>query len=60
MTRPDRLPPAPDHLQPGTKRWFSSVVAEYLLEPHHLRLLQLAAEAWDARSKPEQPSLSTA
>jgi phage terminase small subunit len=24
------------------------VVAEYLLEQHHLRLLQLAAEAWDS------------
>ena len=35
------------HLAPGTRAWFTSVVATYSLEPHHLRLLQLAGEAWD-------------
>jgi P27 family predicted phage terminase small subunit len=38
---------APRHLKPATRRWFESVVAEWRLEPHHIRLLQLAAEAWD-------------
>ena len=38
---------APQHLAPGTRAWFSSVASTYVLEEHHLRLLQLAAEAWD-------------
>ena len=37
----------PKHLRPTTKAWFSSVLAEYSLEPHHVRLLTLAAESWD-------------
>ena len=27
--------------------WWNSIVAEIYLEPHRLRLLQLACEAWD-------------
>ena len=38
---------APAHLLPDTRRWFTSVATTYHLEPHHLRLLQLAAESWD-------------
>ena len=38
---------APRHLNPATRKWWSSVVAEYELEPHHIRLLTLAAESWD-------------
>lgn len=45
-TREKQSPP-PTHLQPSTKLWWSSVIADYVLEPHHLRLLQLAAESWD-------------
>jgi phage terminase small subunit len=37
----------PPHLRPATRDWFASVLANYELEPHHLRLLTLAAEAWD-------------
>jgi putative hemolysin len=37
----------PKHLRPATKAWFSSVFDEYSLEPHHVRLLTLAAESWD-------------
>jgi phage terminase small subunit len=37
----------PKHLRPATKEWFSGVLAEYQLEPHHIRLLTLAAESWD-------------
>ena len=40
-------PSAPKHLRPETKRWWATIVGEFELEPHHLRLLQLAAEAWD-------------
>lgn len=37
----------PKHLQKGTARWFKSVVDEWNLEDHHIRILTLAAEAWD-------------
>lgn len=37
----------PGHLRPATRRWFRQVGDSYSLEPHHLRLLQLAGEAWD-------------
>lgn len=38
---------APQHLTPATRRWWREVVEEFELEPHHIRLLTLAAEAWD-------------
>lgn len=38
---------APEHLQPETQRWWRAVARVYSLEAHHLRLLTLAAEAWD-------------
>jgi P27 family predicted phage terminase small subunit len=38
---------APKHLKSATRRWWESVVADWQLEPHHVRLLTLAAEAWD-------------
>jgi phage terminase small subunit len=37
----------PAHLRSATKRWWSSVLEDYDLDPHHVRLLTLAAEAWD-------------
>ena len=39
--------PTPAHLTPATRRWFRSVIAGYQLEPHHVKLLTAAAEAWD-------------
>jgi phage terminase small subunit len=44
MTEPNK---APSHLQPATKRWFLDVLDAYQLEDHHVKLLTLAAEAWD-------------
>jgi phage terminase small subunit len=38
---------APQHLSAPTRAWFRSVTADYELEPHHLRLLTLACQAWD-------------
>ena len=38
---------APGHLAPATAEWWLSVLDEYVLEPHHQRLLTLAATAWD-------------
>jgi hypothetical protein len=48
MSSKTKSPPVPSHLRPETKAWFRSVISEYQLEQHHLRLLQLAAEAWDS------------
>lgn len=38
---------APAHLEPATAAWWESVVADFELEPHHVRMLTLAAESWD-------------
>lgn len=38
---------APSHLSEESRKWWQSIIAEYELESHHLRLLRLAAEAWD-------------
>jgi phage terminase small subunit len=40
-------PEPPGHLSPATKDWWRTTVRDYDLEPHHLRLLQGAAESWD-------------
>src|SRR5689334_16685248 len=37
----------PAHLSESTVAWWRAVVRDYDLEPHHLRLLQAACEAWD-------------
>ena len=47
MATESDLPKPPKHLRPATKRWWTAVVEDYSLEPHHLRLLARAAEAWD-------------
>lgn len=38
---------SPPHLAPETADWWRAVLEEFLLEPHHKRLLRLACEAWD-------------
>lgn len=43
----DKRIKAPGHLNSETKKWFIQVADTYDLEPHHLRLLTLACEAWD-------------
>lgn len=42
-----KRPRPPVHLQASTRQWWSSVVGAFALEEHHVRLLTLAAEAWD-------------
>ncbi|MEH2480161.1 P27 family predicted phage terminase small subunit [Nitrobacteraceae bacterium AZCC 2146] len=37
----------PKHLRADTEGWFASVVEEFDLDSHHLRLLAKACEAWD-------------
>lgn len=46
-----KLPAPPEHLSDDAKQWWNHVVGEYELEPHHLRILQLACEAWDRASE---------
>ncbi len=41
----------PAHLADATQRWWSSVVSDWSLDDHHVRLLTLAAEAWDRASQ---------
>lgn len=38
---------APKHLRPDTAAWCETVARDYALEPHHRRILILAAESWD-------------
>lgn len=43
----NRRPSAPAHLTAATRAWWSSVIEEFALEGHHVKLLTLAAESWD-------------
>lgn len=45
---------APIHLHPATRAWFVHVTENYHLEQHHLRLLTLAAQAWDRAEQARQ------
>ena len=44
--RPAR-PRPPQHLREATRKWWASIVEEYELESHHLKILSLASAAWD-------------
>ena len=48
-TEHQHAPPA--HLNADTGHWWASVMAEYALEPHHVRLLTLACEAYDSATE---------
>ena len=43
----ERVPPAPAYLRPETREWWTYVVSNWALDEHHVRLLTLAAEAYD-------------
>ncbi|MEZ5290165.1 MAG: P27 family phage terminase small subunit [Vicinamibacterales bacterium] len=62
MSEP-KAPAPPRHLKPATRRWWSEVVRRWELEPHHVRLLTLCAEAWDrcqqARQLVDREGLTT-
>jgi P27 family predicted phage terminase small subunit len=47
VTKAKQPPAAPRHLSATTRKWWRSVVSRWDLEDHHVRLLTLAAEAWD-------------
>lgn len=39
---------APAHLRPATRAWYVQICNDFQLESQHLRILQMAAEAWDS------------
>jgi P27 family predicted phage terminase small subunit len=43
----------PKHLSRETRKWFRKVTETYVLEEHHLKLLTLAAEAWERSRQAE-------
>lgn len=40
-------PAPPKHLSAAMRRWWRQIVRGYVLEAHHVRLLEGAATAWD-------------
>jgi P27 family predicted phage terminase small subunit len=47
-------PQPPPHLSPSAAKWWTTTVESFVLEEHHLRLLQLACEAWDEAQKAQE------
>ena len=47
-------PEPPTHLSADAAAWWREVLRDYGLEPHHLRLLQSACEAWDRMQQARQ------
>jgi P27 family predicted phage terminase small subunit len=41
------LPAPPAHLSEPTQQWWRAIVSSFELEPHHLHLLEAAADAWE-------------
>ena len=37
----------PEHLSADSKKWWRSIVTDFYLEAHHVRLLQGCCESWD-------------
>ena len=42
-----RQPRPPAHLAAPTREWWRAVLADFTMEPHHLRLLEATCRAWD-------------
>ena len=40
-------PEPPPHLSASAAQWWRTTVDRYVLQEHHIRLLQLCCEAWD-------------
>jgi phage terminase small subunit len=43
----EQTPIPPPGLRPATRRWFLETCQRWELEPHHVRLLAIAAQSWD-------------
>jgi phage terminase small subunit len=44
---PVQLPDPPPHLSAAMQAWWRAAVRDYEFDPHHLLVLELAADAWD-------------
>ena len=53
MAKDGKLTP-PKYLRPTTRKWWRSVVTEWDLDEHHVRLLTLTCEAWDRGQEARQ------
>lgn len=42
-----KAPTPPADFSPATRAWFKQIVADFDLEPHHVRLLEAACRSWD-------------
>jgi len=42
-------PKPPAYLSKESRKWFSSIVSNFELDSHHVRLLVLASESWDEK-----------
>lgn len=47
----------PKHLRAETKKWFKEILNNFELESHHIKLLILAADAWDRCSEARETIL---
>lgn len=59
MTPKAKTPDPPAHLGDASRIWWRGVCENYALEPHHVRLLTLAAESWD-RGEQARAALASA
>jgi P27 family predicted phage terminase small subunit len=57
LKKQSAVPQPPKHLRADTKQWYASIVGEFCLDSHHLRLLTKACESWD-RSELARESLA--
>jgi P27 family predicted phage terminase small subunit len=46
--------PAPEHLSPAMRDWWRDITTTFVLESHHLKVLQVCAEAWDRLQQARQ------
>jgi phage terminase small subunit len=44
---PVELPAPPSHLSSATQNWWRSIVSDFDLQSHHLKVLECACDAWD-------------
>jgi P27 family predicted phage terminase small subunit len=47
LNKRNAVPQPPKHLRADTKRWYASIIDEFALDSHHIRLLTKACESWD-------------
>lgn len=47
MTKKSNLFTPPPHLSPSMKRWWTDLNRTFVFEPHQLKLLRVACEAYD-------------